>query len=79
MENLKKYFPLSFRYIGDIGKLIVGILIYLVAGALGGVLIGVIGVIPIIGIVAGILGAVLDIYVVAGIVIQILAHCKLIK
>ena len=79
MENLKKIFPLSFKYIGDIGKLIVGILVYLIVGALGGVLIGVVGAIPLIGIVAKILGAALDIYVVAGIVIEILAHCKVIE
>ena len=79
METLKKIFPLSFKYIGDIGKLIIGILVYLIVGALGGVLIGIVGAIPIIGILAWILGTALDVYVVAGIIIEILAHCKIIE
>lgn len=79
METLKKIFPLSFKYIGDLGKILIGILIYIIVGALGGVLIGIVGSIPIIGIFAWILGAALDIYVVAGIIIQILAHCKVIE
>ena len=33
MEMLKKFFPLSFKYADTVANLIIGILIYLVAGA----------------------------------------------
>ena len=74
--DLKKLFPISFQYVGTLEKLIIGLLIYLVGGAIGGALIGVIGSIKIIGFLGWILGLALDLYVVVGIVIQILAHLK---
>ncbi len=79
MDTLKKLFPLSFNFAKDVANLIIGILIYIVVGAIGGVLIGVVGAIPVIGIFARILGILLDVYVIAGIVIQVLVFAKVLK
>ena len=79
MDFLKKFFPLSFKYVGEAANLVVGIIIYVVAGIVGGLLIGLFGGIPVLNILCPLLGALLDVYVVAGIVIEILVHCKVIK
>ena len=40
MDLLKKIFPLSFKYADTVANLIIGILIYVVAGAVVGVILG---------------------------------------
>lgn len=79
MDMLKKIFPLSFKYLKDVPNLIIGIVLYIVAGAVGGVLIGLLSKIKIIGIIFGIVGGLIDLYVVVGIVILLLAYFKVIK
>ena len=79
MDTLKKLFPLSFKYVKSVSDLVIGILIYLVAGIVGGVVIGITALIPIVSILAGLVGGLLDLYVVAGIVILVLVYCKVIK
>ncbi|MBQ8689411.1 MAG: hypothetical protein IJ515_03505 [Clostridia bacterium] len=79
MDLLKKIFPLSFKYVGEAANLVIGIIIYVVAGIVGGLLIGLFGNIPVLNILCPLLGALLDVYVVAGIVIEILVQCKVIK
>ena len=84
---LKKWFPLSFKYSNSVGSLIVGIIVYLIVGALACLVIWLanilLGWIPLIGaivaLVVRVLAALIDVYVVAGIVIQILAFLKLLK
>ena len=79
METLKKFFPLSFKYADTVANLIIGILIYIVAGFIGGVLLGIVGIIPVVGILVGIIGGLVNIYVVAGIIIEILVFAKVLK
>ena len=86
MDLLKKLFPISWKYKSEAKDLVIGIIIYLVAGIIGGVLLGVAGLftgIPVLGAILGILlraiGALLDIYVVAGIVIEVLLFAKVLK
>ena len=79
MELLKKIFPLSWKYTQDITNLIIGILIYVVGGAIAGAIIGILGQIPIIGFIFGLVGAVVGLYAFAGIVLQILIYTKVIK
>jgi hypothetical protein len=79
MKDLKKIFPLSFRFANYVVDLIIGIMLYILVGAIDGVLIGIVVTIPIIGIVAWILGLALDVYVLAGVVIEILAFLKVVK
>ena len=86
MDSLKKIFPLSWKF-KDSGKdLAIGIIVYLVAGIIGGVLLAIAGIftgIPVLGAILGILlrvvGAIIDVYVIAGIVIEILLFAKVIK
>ena len=73
MDSLKKIFPLSFKYTKDITSLIIGIIIYVVVGAIGGLLIGLV---PLVG---WIIGGILDLYVAVGVVLLILAFLKIIK
>lgn len=86
MDLLKKIFPLSWKYKKEAKDLIIGIIIYLVAGIIGGVLLAIAGLftgIPVLGAILGIvlraIGAIIDLYVVAGIVIEVLLFAKVLK
>lgn len=79
MDLLKKIFPLSFKYAKDVANLIVGIIVYLVAAAVGGFVIWLASFVPIIGWLIGALGGLLDVYVAVGVVLQILVFLKIVK
>ncbi|MBQ2945348.1 MAG: hypothetical protein IJD95_02135 [Clostridia bacterium] len=86
MDTLKKIFPLSFKYVGDVKNLVIGVIIYVVAGIIAGAVIGIAGLltgIPVLGailaLVLRVLGSLVDLYVTAGIVIEFLVHFKVIK
>ena len=79
MDLVKKYFPYSFSKKKTRQDLIKAILIYLVAGFVGGLVIGLLGKIPLIGFLFGIVGTVVEIYVVAGIVLTVLDYKKMLK
>ena len=76
---LKKYFPYSFGKKSTQQDLIKAILLYVVAGFVGGLVIGLLGKIPLIGFLFGIVGTVVEIYVVAGIVLTVLDYKKMLK
>lgn len=78
MDTLKKFFPFSFGA-KDVAELVVKIIIYVVAGAVIGFLLSIIGKIPLIGIITGLIGTLVGIYTTAGIVIAILDYCKVFK
>ena len=85
--NLKKLFPLSYKNTDSIGSFIVGILLYVAAAIVAGLLIGFAGMltgwIPFVGAVIGwllrIVGILVEIYVIAGIILQVLVYLKLVK
>lgn len=77
MDQVKKFFPLSFRG-KELKDLIISIIIYVVAEAIIGVVLGILGAIPVVGIITGILGTLVGLYVLAGIVLAILNFCKVI-
>lgn len=79
MDMLKKVFPISFKYADTVANLIIGILIYLVGGAVAGAVIGWLSAIPLIGLVFSLVGSVLGIYCLAGIVIEVLLFVKVLK
>ena len=87
MELLKKFFPISFKYKNDGKDLAIGIIIYVVAAILAGVLIwlatAITGWIPgvgdIIGWLLGIVSSIVGLYALAGIVIEVLVFAKVIK
>ncbi len=72
MDMLKKFFPYSFGA-KDVTGLVIKILVYLVAGAVVGF---VLGLIPLIG---GLLGSLVGLYSTVGIVLVILDYLKVIK
>lgn len=79
MDLLKKIFPLSFKYADTVANLIIGILIYVVAGAVVGVILGWLSLIPILGLIFSLVSTVLGIYCLAGIVIEVLLFTKVLK
>ncbi len=87
MEMLQKIFPLSFKKAGSVADLIIGIILYVIIGALAGALIALAGLltvwIPLVGLligwVLGIISTIVEIWVVAGIVILVLAFLKVLK
>ena len=79
MDLIKKIFPLSFKYLGDVKSLIVGIAIYIIAAAVGCIAIGIASFIPLVGWLFATLGVILDLYVVGGIILHLLAFFKVIR
>jgi len=79
MDLLKKLFPVSFKYADTVANLIIGILIYVVGGAVAGAVIGFLSAIPVIGFVFSLVGSLLGIYCFAGIVIEVLLFAKVLK
>lgn len=79
MDMLKKFFPYSFAPKKDVVALVINIIIYLVVGALAGIAIGLVSIIPIIGFIIGLLGGLVDLYVLIGIVLSCLDYFKVLK
>ncbi len=78
MDMVKKYFPQAFKA-NDVKSLIIALLIYAVLAVVGGFIIGLLGIIPIIGFIAGVLGWLLEIYCTIGIILAILVFLKIVK
>ena len=78
MDMVKKYFPQAFKA-NDVKSLIIALLIYAVLAVVGGFVIGLLGIIPIIGFIAGILGWLLEIYCTIGAILAILVFLKIVK
>ena len=79
MDMLKKFFPISFKYADTVANLVIGILIYVIGGAIAGAIIGWLSAIPIIGLVFSLIGSLLGIYSLAGIIIEVLLFAKVLK
>ena len=94
MKTLKKFFPISFKFVKDGGNLAVGIIIYVLVGlAIPGILTVlslllnlIASILPILliitvplGFVVGIINTVIGLYCLAGIIIEILVFTKTIK
>lgn len=78
MDTLKKLFPFSFG-VKDVANLVIKILVYIVAGAVIGFVLSILGKIPVVGLLTGLVGALIEIYILAGIVIAVLDFCKILK
>ena len=79
MDMIKTIFPYSFGA-KDLKALAIKIVVYLVVGAIVGLLCGVIGLIPLLGaIIAWAVGGIVSIYCLAGIVIAVLDYMKVLK
>ena len=78
MDALKKYFPRSFKC-KELSALIVNLIIFIVADAVCGLVIGLLGKLPIIGILFGIVGSLVGIYFFVAIVLAVLNFFGIVK
>ena len=78
MDKVKQFFPISVKGT-DVKSLIVAIIIYLVVGFVGGLIIGLLGAIPLVGWLFSIIGWLLDIYCLVGIVLAVLYFLGVLK
>ncbi len=84
---MKKFFPISFNHSGGLISMLIGIILYLIMGAVAGVLIWLAGLlggwIPVVGTILGwvlrIVSIIVEVYVVVGIIISVLAWLKIVK
>ena len=88
MDMLKKFWPDAFSVQkGNIASLVVKLIVWIVAAAIAGVLLGIIGLvvvwIPLLGwlvaTVLGIVGGLIELYSIIGIVLTILVFCDVLK
>jgi len=75
MDAVKKYFPQAFSA-KDVKSLIIALVIYAVIAFVGGLVLDLLGIIPIIGFIASVIGWVLRIYCAVGIILAILVFLK---
>ena len=78
MDTLKKLFPLSFKE-GDVKSLIITIVIYIVVAAVAGLVLGLLGRIPLIGWIFRLVGWLIDVYCTVGVVLAILKFLNIVK
>ena len=78
MDTLKKFFPHAFKAV-DVGQFIVSLIIYAVIGIIGGFIIGILAIIPLLGLIFILLGSLLELYVLVGVILSILVFLKVIK
>lgn len=79
MDALKKYFPFSFTEKKDVVALVINVILYLIVGALIGIIIKLLAWIPILGWIIGIAGGLVDLYVLIGVVLSFLDYFKVLK
>ena len=79
MDLLKKIFPFSFIPKKDLATLIIYVLVYLVAGAIGASIVGFLAGLPIIGFIFALIGSLIGIYSIAGAVLSCLDFFKILK
>lgn len=79
MDTLKKIFPFSFKEKPDVKSLVINIVMYVVAAAIIGVLLTILGKLPLVGLITYVTGTVVELYVTAGIVLTVLNYCGVLK
>ena len=78
MKSLKIYFPFAFTEKKDIMALVVNVILHIVAGWAAGIVLGIIGVLPVIGLLAGLAGAVVELYLLVSMILSVLDYCKIV-
>ena len=79
MELIKKFFGHAFVNTEEVKNLVIKIVIYVVVGAVCGILVGLIGYLPFGGPIAYLLDSLVGLYFTASIVFAILSHFKVLK
>ena len=78
LDVIKKYFPHAFKAI-DVKSLIINLVIYALIAFVAGIVLGLLGVIPILGFIFGVIGWVVELYCTAGVILAILVFLKVLK
>lgn len=78
LDAIKKYFPHAFKA-NDVKSLIIGLVVYALIAFVAGLVLGFLGIIPIIGFVFGVIGWLVEIYCIAGVILTILAFLKIVQ
>ncbi len=78
MDILKKIFPFSFRS-KTIQELLINILIYIAINVVGGLVLGLLGILPLIGFVFSAVGGLLGVYTLAGVILASLHFWGMLK
>jgi len=78
MDNLKKFFPFSFKSTEQT-NFIIALVIYVLVDVVCGCIIGFLSGIPVVGILFSILGAVIGLYALVGIILSVLVFAKVLK
>lgn len=78
MYTIKKLFPISFRA-NSLKDFLVALVIYIVLDFACGLVIGLLGKLPLIGMIFGLVGTVLGVYFLIGMVLTILVFLHVIK
>ncbi|MBE6037078.1 MAG: hypothetical protein E7223_05665 [Clostridiales bacterium] len=79
MEILKNLFPFSFKPKANWKDLLIWVVVLLIADLVCGVIIGILGHLPLIGWIAGIIGGLLGLYFTVSIVLAVLDFLKVLK
>lgn len=78
LDPIKKYFPHAFKAV-DVKSLIINLVVYAVIAFVAGLVLGLLGILPIIGFVFGILGWLVELYCTAGVILTILVFLKIVQ
>ena len=78
MDTIKKLWPHAFKA-ADVKSLVITVLLYIVADFLCGLVIGLLGKIPLLGFLFSLVGWVLGVYFFLGIVFAVLNFLKVLK
>ncbi len=79
MDMLKKLFPYSFQCKGDMKKMLITVLAYLVINFVVGLVLGIFGAIPVLGLVFDLVGWIVGMYFLIAIVLVILDYFNVLK
>ena len=78
MNSLKIYFPLAFTEKKDIMAVVANVALHIVAGWIAGIVLGIVGILPVIGLVAGLAGAAAELYLLVSMVLSVLDYLKIV-
>ena len=78
MNSYKKYFPLAFTEKKDIMAVVANVALHIVAGWIAGIVLGIVGILPVIGLLAGLAGAAAELYLLVSMVLSVLDYLKIV-
>ena len=78
MNSLKIYFPLAFTEKKDIMAVVANVALHIVAGWIAGIVLGIVGILPVIGLLAGLAGAAVEFYLLVSMILSVLDYCKIV-